>query len=323
MAKKSTFPALLRAIGLRLLYGLASLIFLSLATFAVDEIAPGDAALVRAGEKASQATIDRIREEMGLNRPWPVRYIDYVGKAATGDLGTSNYGTREPVSEIIGESIGVTLMIATPAILLAAAVGIALGTLAALKQTRAQDQLILGFSTLGVTLPNFVLAPVLVLIFAVQMNRLPTTWETPMRAPIYFYLALPVLVLALRPMASLTRLTRASMIETLSQEFIKLARAKGVPYWRIAIRHGLRNAILPVITAIGTSFGFLLTGSFIVETIFIIPGMGQRTLGAITQGDTPVIMASVLVSGTLFILVNLVVDVIQPILDPRIRESQV
>jgi peptide/nickel transport system permease protein len=323
VASRKTSIGLLRAIGLRLLYGLVSLLFLSFATFAIDEIAPGDAALLVAGEKATPDRVEAVRHNMGLDRPWPIRYVEFVGKAARGDLGNTVTGNREPVNEIIGHALPMTLMIALPAIFLAAGLGIILGTLAAIKQTKATDQAILGFSTLGVTLPNFVLGPVLVLIFAVNLDLLPTTWESTLRAPLPVYLILPVLVLSLRPMASLTRLTRASMIETLSQEFIKLARAKGVPPWRLYVKHGLRNAILPVITAIGTSFGFLLTGSFIVETIFLMPGMGQTAIRAIIDNDSALVMGTVLVSGALFIVVNLIVDIIQPILDPRIRESQV
>lgn len=323
MAKKTASLGLVRAIGLRLLYGLVSLLFLSFATFIIDEIAPGDAALFVAGEKATPERVEAVRHNMGLDRPWPVRYVEFVGKAAQGDFGRSIMGRKESVGEVIGKALPMTMMIALPAIILAAGLGIIFGTLAAIRQARATDQVILGFSTLGVTLPNFVLGPVLVLIFAVNLDILPTTWESTLRAPLPYYLILPVFVLSLRPMASLTRLTRASMIETLSQEFIKLARAKGVPPWRLYIKHGLRNAILPVITAIGTSFGFLLTGSFIVETIFIMPGMGQTAIDAILKNDSPIVMATVLVSGALFIFVNLIVDIIQPILDPRIRESQV
>jgi ABC-type dipeptide/oligopeptide/nickel transport system permease component len=139
----------------------------------------------------------------------------------------------------------------------------------------------------------------------------------------FYYYILPVAILAARPMAMLTRLTRASMVETLKQEFIRTAIAKGVPTGRLYFRHALRNAILPVITAIGTSFGFLLTGSFVVERAFTLPGLGSTTIEAIQRGDFPVVGACVLLTGFLFILINLLVDLILPLLDPRIRESQV
>lgn len=325
MAKGSTALKIARVVGLRLLYGLVSLLFLSLLTFLIDEVAPGDAALVRAGEKASVATIERIRKEMGLDRPWPVRYVEYIGNAARGDFGNRYSYTKEPVVDVLKRALPMTLMIAVPAIFVAAIIGLLFGTIGAIYRTKWPDQFVLGFSTLGVTLPNFVLGPVLVLLFAnrYMFDFLPSSWEANLRAPVYYYLLLPVIVLAARPTATLTRLTRESMIDTLGQEFIKLARAKGVPSWRLYLKHGLRNAILPVVTAIGTSFGYLLTGSFIVESIFTMPGMGFTAIDAIQKNDTPVVIACVMLTGALFILANLIVDVVNPLIDPRIRESQI
>jgi len=301
--------------------GLVSLFFLVLVTFIVDELAPGDAATYMAGEKATPAQVEQIRRNMGLDRPAPIRFFEYLGKTLRGDLGSSIAGAKEPVTQVIARALPMTIMIALPAILFAALAGIFLGTLAAINSGKSLDQGILAFSTLGVTLPNFVLAPILVFIFAVKMDQLPTTWETTLRAPLIYYLILPVLVLSARPAASLTRLTRAAMVEVLAQEFIKLAVAKGVPPLRLILVHGLKNALLPVITAIGTSFGFLLTGSFIVETIFVMPGMGFTAIDAIQRNDTPILMGCVLATGALFILVNLAVDLVMPILDPRVREA--
>lgn len=305
----------------RLAGGIISLLFLVLVTFIVDELAPGDAATYLAGEKATVAQVQQIRHNLGLDRPAPLRFIEYLGKTVKGDLGSSIAGAKEPVTQVLAQKFPTTVMIAVPAILLASLFGIVLGTLAAVNQGKAVDQGILAFSTLGVTLPNFVLAPILVYIFAVRMDQLPTTWETTLRAPLIYYLILPVIVLSARPAASLTRLTRAAMVEVLAQEFIKLATAKGVPLWRLILVHGLKNALLPVITAIGTSFGFLLTGSFIVETIFVIPGMGSTAIDAIQRNDTPILMGCVLATGALFILVNLAVDLVMPVLDPRVREA--
>ncbi len=314
---------LVRSLALRLLFGVLSLIFISLVSFGADELAPGDAATVLIGEKAPPGAVAALREQMGLNRPWTVRYVEFASKAARGDFGKSYYGTKEPVSDILRANLPMTLRIASFAILLASIIGITLGTLAAVRENRGTDRVVLSLSTLGVTVPNFVLAPILVYIFAVQLNRLPTSWVVDRVAPDIYYLILPVVILSLRPMALLTRLTRASMIDTLNQEFIRLAVAKGVPKFRLVIRHALRNAILPVVTAIGTSFGFLLTGSFIVETAFALPGIGREGIEAIQKGDTPLIQATVLVAGALFILINLIVDLLIPILDPRVRESAI
>lgn len=314
---------LARAIILRLLYGVVSLVFISFVTFLAAEFAPGDVVTVLAGEKATLETKERIRHEMGLDRPWPERYVRFVGNAARLDFGNSYVGTKEPVWDSIRRTLPMTMRVAAWAILLAAAVGITLGTLAAVAEGRALDRAILGFSTFGVTIPNFVLAPILVLVFALQLGQLPVTWEERRIAPDFYYLVLPVVILSLRPMATLTRLTRSSMIDTLGQEFIRLAVAKGVPRWGVVVKHALRNAILPVLTAIGTSFGFLLTGSFIVETAFAVPGIGRLAIEAIQKRDVPTIQATTIVAGVLFILVNLLVDLVQPVLDPRIRESQV
>ncbi len=314
---------LFRAISIRLLFGALSLLFISLVTFVAEAMQPGDIVTALAGEKASEEVKMRMRHEMGLDQPWPVRYVKYVSDAAHGDFGKSYQGTHQPVSEILAQTVPVTAGLAAMAILLASSVGIMLGTLSAVYANRAPDRAILSFSTLGVTLPNFVLAPILVLCFAVYKDWFAITWSVGGAFLDPYYLTLPVIVLAARPTALLTRLTRASMVETLQQEFIRTAVAKGVSQSGVIVKHALRNAILPVVTAIGTSFGVLLTGSFVVETAFVIPGLGQKTIFAITQGDTAVIQACILVTGAAFVGLNLIVDLILPLLDPRIRESQV
>jgi peptide/nickel transport system permease protein len=288
-----------------------------------DELAPGDAALARVGEKATRQAYLTARHEMGLDRPWPVRFAEFVGNASHGEFGNSYFGTREPVATIIKRALPYTIKISVCAILLAAAAGIILGTIAAINENRGLDRLALSTSTLGVTIPNFVLGPVLVLVFSMWMHQLPNSYDPMLPQPEVFYLIIPILIMAARPMATLTRLTRASMIETLRQEFVKLAVAKGVPPFRLYTAHALRNAVLPVVTAIGTSFGFLLTGSFITERFYVIPGIGYQTIDAIQKRDTPMILATVLVTGAMFVFVNLIVDIVLPFLDPRIRESQV
>jgi ABC-type dipeptide/oligopeptide/nickel transport system permease component len=315
---------LAKAIVLRLLYGLISLFFIVFVAFIADEMAPGDAATVLAGEKATPMQVQILRHNMGLDRPWPTRFGEMLVKLSHGDLGDSLVRAgHEPVSNVIKGTLPLTALNAGLAMLLAILIGVTLGTMAGVWENRFGDRAILLFSTLGVTLPNFVLAPILVYIFALRMDVLPQTWAVNRVAPIYYYLLLPVVVLSLRPMALLTRLTRASMIETMNQEFIRLAIAKGVPSGRLIFVHALRNAILPVFTAIGTSFGFLLTGSFVVERFFTIPGMGSTAIEAITNTDGPVIIGTIIVSGFLFIAVNLIVDLVLPLIDPRIREAQI
>ncbi len=317
---------LARALALRILFGVLSLVFISFVTFVADELAPGDAATIAAGEKASSTEVERLRHTMGLDRPWPVRYVEYVNNAVHGEFGKSYYGIQEPVSEIIARSLPLTAMVASLAVIVASTFGVAFGTIAAVWRTKAPDRSVLLLSTLGVTVPNFVLGPILQLLVGKQyLDILPPTYEAESSrvAPLIIYLILPVLILSARTGALVARLTRQSMIDTLQQEFIRTAIAKGVPKWRLIFRHALRNAILPVVTAVGTSFGFLLTGSFVVEVAFRIPGLGFTTIDAIRQSNMPVVQACVLVTGAMFILLNLVVDMILPILDPRIRESQV
>ena len=314
---------LVKAILLRLLFGAFSLFFISFVTFVAGEFAPGDPATIIGGEKATQATIQQIRHNLGLDQPWPSRYFRYVNNAVHGDFGVSSYGTHEPVKDILVRTVPMTVKLATQAMVLAAAFGIFFGTLSAVYQRRFADKAILTLSTLGVTTPNFVLGPILVYIFCLKMDRLPLTWQTTLVAPEIYYFILPVVILSSRPAALITRLTRASMIDTLDQEFIRTAVAKGVPRRRLLFKHALRNAILPVITTIGTSFGFLLTGSFVIERYFLMPGLGSAVIEGIQQINMPVVQAGVLVTGAMFICLNLIVDILQPILDPRIRESQI
>lgn len=323
---------IVKAIALRVLFSLLSLLFITFVASIADEVAPGNAATVRAGEKATLEQIRRLEHNMGLDRPWIVRYGETLGYLVQGDFGRSYYGPREPVTDIIERDLPMTMRLAIAAMLLSAGIGITFGTLAAIHQNRAIDRSVLTLGTLGVTIPNFVLGPLLVFVFTRYLNDylygsfgfgLSDTWATTRNQPDWTYLVLPVIVLAARPAAMLTRLTRASMIETMQQEFVRLAVAKGVPFWRMVIKHALRNAILPVITAIGTSFGFLLTGSFVTERFFLLPGLGREAIEAILQTNAPVVQGTIIVTGIMFILVNLIVDLMLPILDPRIREAQV
>lgn len=320
---------LLRRVGIRLLWAIPTLIFISFITFGIAELAPGDAATTLAGEHGDAATVERIREELGLNRPFLIRYWDFVTGAVRGDFGKSWYplGDQDTyVRDILRTRAWRSFQMAVLAILLAAFFGVALGMVAGVWHNRLPDRLAVAFSTLGICVPNFVLAPLFILVFALQLEVVPMTWPSVTAADMSFvelipYMLMPVIILATRPAAVITRLTRAAMIDTLSQDFIRTALAKGVPFSRMVIHHAFRNALVPVATAIGTSFGYLLTGSFIVETAFRVPGLGQKTIDAIYKGDYPIIQAVVLLFAVVFIFVNLVVDVLLPMLDPRIRES--
>ncbi|MCH8274088.1 MAG: ABC transporter permease [Armatimonadetes bacterium] len=304
----------------RLAWTVPTLVFITLITFIAGDLAPGDPAVRKAGMHGGQEAVELIREKMGLNRPLHVRYAEFVWNAAHFEFGESLV-TPRAVNEIVLTGIQHTGRIALLAILLASGVGILLGGIAAIWRNRVADRLAVSFSTLGICIPNFVLAPVLVYIFAIWLDRLPVAWrDDPERGP-WIYLILPVAIMALRPAAVITRLTRASMIDTLSQDFIRTAYAKGVPFWRTIIVHALRNSLVPIMTAVGTSLGFLLTGSFIIETAFLIPGLGSASIDAIRKADYPVIQATVLIFAVLFIAVNLLVDLLLPLIDPRIKEG--
>ncbi|MBL1150533.1 MAG: ABC transporter permease [Armatimonadetes bacterium] len=314
-------PGVGRLVLARVLWAIPTLIFITFLTFVIGELAPGDAATALAGEKGSSSpeVIERLREDLGLNDPLLTRYGRFVADALRLDFGKSWYPPFSEVRSILGQGFALTGLLALCAIAVASIVGVLLGAIAGIWHGRWPDKVATTFSTFGICIPTFVLAPVFVFIFAIRMKALPDTWVDNPPEGIFWYLVLPVSILAMRPAAVITRLTRASMVDTLGQDFIRTAYAKGVPFWRTMTVHAFRNSLVPVTTAIGTSFGYLLTGSFILETYFRIPGLGLRSIDAIYQGDFPVVQATVLLFAVLFILVNLVVDLLLPQLDPRIR----
>lgn len=319
--ENETTPKLLQHILHRFAWAVPTLIFISFVTFTAGELAPRDAAVLLAGEHGTQEQVERIREQLGLNRPFWVRFGEYMWNAAQLNLGNSLFQNQEPVTDILFRGLRYTGVIAFLSIVLASLVGISLGTIGAVWHNRMPDRFATTFSTFGICIPNFVLAPVLVYVFAIKLSILPVAYrESAPEGPLP-YLVLPVLIMAMRPAAVITRLTRASMIETLSKDYVRMAFAKGMSFSRVVLRHALRSSLVPVVTAIGTSFGFLLTGSFIIETAFTIPGLGLTSIKAIQQSDYPVIQGSVLLFACLFILVNFVIDLLLPLLDPRIRRE--
>jgi len=297
----------------RLLQAVPTLLLISFLTFIMGFLAPGDPIRMILGERSDPQAVAQVRRELGLDQPWYVQYGRFVWNAVRGDFGISLYNWR-PVGDIIRESFPATAILAVLAILLATTVGIPTGVVAAVWHNRLPDRLSMLGVVLGISVPNFVLATMLILLVSVRLGWLPVAgWGAPE------YLVLPVLVLAARPAASIARFTRASMLEVLQQDYIRTARAKGVPEHQIILRHALPNALLPVVTVIGNAFGYLLTGSFIVETVFAVPGVGYRSIEAILRRDYPVIQATTLLFAFLFIAVNLIVDILYTRLDPRVR----
>ncbi len=282
-------------------------------TFFIALLAPGDPAELAAGQHSDPATLAHIRHEFGLDKPPLVRYGLYLWNAVHGNLGFSYY-TKEPVTDFIARALPNTALLALTAIVLALGVGILVGVLAALKPNTFLDRFLMTSVLIGVTLPNFVLAPVLISIFALKLGWLPVAgWSGPE------YLILPAVVLAARPAALIGRMTRASLLETLRQDYIRTARAKGLSPFRIMVRHALKNAFLPVLTTAGVSFGYLLSGSFVVETIFTVPGVGYQSINSVFQRDYSVIQGTTLLLAVVFVTTNLVIDLLYVVLDPRVK----
>ena len=304
---------MLRYILQRLALALVSVWAICTITFFIAATAPSDPATVAAGQHADAATLARVRHEMGLDKPVGTRYVLFLGSLLHGDLGKS-YMTHESVNDFLVRSIPPTATLAALAITVALFVGLIAGVGAALRPNSWLDRLLMAAVLTGVSVPNFVLGPVLILIFAVKLHVLPVAgWGDPKN------LILPTLVLAARPAALLSRMTRASMIEVLRQDFIRTARAKGLGPMKVIFKHALKNAFLPVLTTAGVSFGYLLSGSFVVETVFGVPGVGYASINSLTTSDYTLIEGTTLVLAVSFVTVNLVVDLLYAVLDPRIR----
>lgn len=303
---------LLQRIGLALL----SIWAVCTITFFIAFLAPGDPAELAAGQHSDPATIAHVRHEFGLDKPPMTRYGLYLWDAVHGDLGKSYY-TREPVTDFLKRGLPNTALLATAAIVLALVVGVGVGLAAALKPNTFLDRFLMSSVLVGVTLPNFVLGPVLILVFALKLGWLPVAgWGDPSD------LILPAVVLAARPAALIGRMTRASMLETLRQDYIRTARAKGLSPATVLIKHALKNAFLPVLTTAGVSFGYLLSGSFVVETIFTVPGVGYQSINSLFQRDYSVIQGTTLLLAVIFVTTNLIIDLLYAVLDPRVKAME-
>jgi peptide/nickel transport system permease protein len=290
---------------------------ISLLAFTLANLAPGDPAaliLERAtGEPPSAADVAALRAELGLDDPFVVRYARWVAGAVQGDLGTS-YRSGQPV---LGQLLGhfrVTLEIAVPALVIALVVSLAAGVVSAIRRNSIADHVSRVAALVGASVPGFWLAYVLIIIFSVRLGWLPVvgrgTWQ---------HVVLPAVTLGVAPAAILTRLTRSSMLDVLGDDHIRTARAMGLRERSILFRRGLRHAMLPVVTVTGLRFGHLLAGAVIVETVFAWPGLGKYAVDAIYNRDYPVIQGFVVLAGTVFVIVNLGVDLIHARLDPRVR----
>ena len=299
----------------------AALVTLALATvvvFAVVEVLPGDPALVMLGTDARPDTLAALRAKYGFDQPLHVRYVKWIAGLLTFDLGASHaYGTQ--VSKLIADRLVVTLPLGAMALSWALLIAIPLGVFAAWKHNSAGDWGVMGFSQLGISIPNFWFGIVLVLAFAVTWQIFPAGgfpgWQDPARA--IHALILPALSLSLGEIAILTRVTRSSMLDTLREDYVRTARAKGAPERDVLFKHALRNALIPVTTVAGLIAGFLIAGAVIIESVFRLPGVGQLVYDSINNRDLIVIKNVVILFTILVLLVNLLVDVAYAVLDPR------
>jgi peptide/nickel transport system permease protein len=293
----------------------------ALFVFSLLYIAPGDPAAIIAGDQASLADIERIRQGLGLDRPFLVQFGSWLWRILHGDLGTSIF-TNLPVSSLIAQRIEPTLSLMVLTLVLTIVVAVPLGVLAAWKAGSWVDRTIMAFAVFGFSLPVFVVGYALAFVFALQFEWLPVQGYTPLAEgflPWLQNLILPAIALGSVYVALIARITRASMLEVLQQDYIRTARAKGLGQDSILFVHALKNAAVPIITVIGIGVALLIGGAVVTESVFAIPGLGRLTIDAILRRDYPVIQGIVLMFSFLYVLVNLLVDVTYTLVDPRIR----
>lgn len=312
---------MLRYICKRILSLIPVLFVVSLVIFYIIHLTPGDPARAILGDQATETEIEELRDSMGLNDPLPMQYLNWIKKAAQGNLGTSAF-SDDTVVELIKDHLGPTVSLTIFALIIAVGVGVPLGVLSARKHGAAADQGVMVFSLLGISLPNFLVALILMLLLAVHFRLLPVagykTIEQGFGAHIR-YLVLPAISLGLMEAALITRMTRASMLEILNSDYIKMAKAKGVKEFFLVFKHAFRNILVTMVTVIAQTLIALISGAAVVETIFNIPGIGQLIVTSVERRDYAVIQGITLMIALLNVVVNLIVDLLYGLIDPRVR----
>ncbi len=305
----------------RLLMLIPLLLGVSILTFFLIHLAPGDPISTRYGlkpENFDAARLAELREELGLNDPLPVQYLRYLRDLLRGDMGTS-LTTNRPVSEEILARFPATLQLTIASMLFVLLVAVPLGIVSAVKRGSWMDQFCMGCSLLGVSMPGFWFGIMLMLLFSQKLGWLPSIGRGDTFPDLLKSLIMPAITLGTGMTGLVTRLTRSSMLEVLGQNYMQTARAKGLPERVVLLRHGLRNALIPVVTVMGTQFASLLGGAVVIEQVFAWPGMGRLAIDAVLRRNYPVVMGTVLVFSVTFVLSNLMVDILYTIIDPRIR----
>lgn len=309
----------------RLFYAIPVLLGVSILVFTLIHITPGDPARLMLGAAARTEDVERLRHELGLDRPLYIQYFSWLGRLFTGDLGES-IALRRPVLDEVLNKFGNTLILSTAATVISFTLGILLGVLSAVKRGSIFDRLVMLLATFGLSLPSFWFGMMLIILFSVKLGMLPGSGMTAAFggggfSDVARHLVLPAISLAVVPLAVIARYTRSSMLEAISQDYVRTARAKGLGENRVITRHVIRNAMVTVVTMLGLQIGFMLGGAVYVENVFSWPGIGHMLVNAILKRDIPLIQGGVLLVACSYVLVNLVTDLIYGYLDPRIRLS--
>ena len=293
----------------------------AIAVFALLHVTPGDPAVIIAGDYATTDDIARIRARLGLDQPFHAQVAIWLGRIVRGDLGTSIFSGL-PVSTLIGQRAATTIWLTLFAMLISVGIGVPIGVVAAWRKGSWLDRAVMVFAVSGFSMPTFWLGFILVYVFAITAGWLPVQGYHPLATglwPFLSHLILPGFTLSVVYMALIARMTRASMLGVLDEDYIRTAFAKGLAPRNVLVRHALKNASLPVVTIIGLGFALLIGGAVVTESVFALPGLGRLTVDAIVRRDYPVIQGVLLVVSGVYVLINLVVDVLYVVLDPRIR----
>ncbi|HRD76195.1 MAG TPA: ABC transporter permease [Hyphomicrobiaceae bacterium] len=305
----------------RLLATIPVMLIVAILVFLMLRLSPADPAAIIAGDAATAEDVERIRAKLGLDRNMFSQFFIWLGSILTGDFGESFF-YKQRVTQLIGDRIGPTLALSTFTIVIAVLVAVPLGVVAAYKQGSWIDRLVMGFSVLGFSVPVFVTGYILIFVFAIWLNLLPVQGYQPISEGVggfVYKLVLPAVTLSVVYIALIARMTRTSMLEVLSEDYVRTARAKGQIERKVLFRHALRNAAVPIVTIIGLGVALLIGGAVVTESIYTIPGLGNLTVGAVLARDYPVIQAVILLFSFAYVMINLAVDIIYTLLDPRIR----
>ena len=305
----------------RILATIPVMVVVALFVFSLLHLSPGDPAAIIAGDTATLDDIARIRQKLGLDQPLYIQFLTWLWHLLHGDLGISIF-TNLPVSKLIAQRVEPTVTLTISTLIISIAAAIPMGVLAAWRAGSWIDRLVMVFAVIGFSVPSFVLAYLLIYVFAISTDLLPVQGFVSIRdgvRPFLSHIAMPSLALGLIFAALIARMTRASMLDVLAQDYIRTAQAKGLSNDRVLIGHALKNAAVPIATIIGVSFALLISGVVVTETVFAIPGLGRLTVDAILRRDYPIIQGIILVFSAAYVLVNLLVDLSYTFLDPRIR----